>query len=69
MSGGRALPPAHRAAERDARALVADPARAQAAGYPARRLAWAVLLSARGISTRQYRLVLMERAALREAAA
>lgn len=54
--------PSFAAAVVEARALIADPARAAAAGAGARRRAWAVLLSARGRHARQIRLILDARA-------
>lgn len=54
----RQLPPAHRAAEAKAQALVLDPHAALAAGATRRRLAWSVLLSARGCTTRQWQLLI-----------
>lgn len=56
MSGDGLLP-AFAAAVAEARALIADPARAAAAGAAARRRAWAVAAGARGRTVIQITLI------------
>lgn len=51
------LPEDRPAAVRDARALVADPARAEAGGAQLRLMAWAVLMGERGSWLAQHRLI------------